>query len=53
MKTPIKIETMKEILKKEYGILNESDFEKAVNAMPGINLGIFTMPIERKEEVNV
>ena len=38
---------MKEILKNEYGISNEQEFNAAVSEMSGINLGIFTMPLER------
>lgn len=39
---------MKEILRKEYGINNEREFEAAVSNMPGIDIGIFTMPIEER-----
>lgn len=36
---------MKEILRSEYGISNEKEFNAAVSKMAGINLGIFTMPL--------
>lgn len=39
---------MKEILKREYGISNEKEFEAAVSKMTGINLGIFTMPLSER-----
>lgn len=38
-------ERMKEILKAEYGISNENDFLKAIENSSGLNIGIFTMPI--------
>lgn len=40
---------MKEILKSEYGIRDEKEFNMAVSKMAGINLGIFTMPLAEKE----
>lgn len=39
---------MKEILKTEYGICNEAEFNAAVSKSAGINLGIFTMPLTEK-----
>lgn len=39
---------MKEILKKEYGICNEKEFNAAVSKIVGINLGIFTMPLAER-----
>ncbi len=41
---------MKEILKREYGICNENEFNAAVSKSSGINLGIFTLPLERSNE---
>lgn len=43
------VSKLKEILKKEYGISNEEEFETAVQKSTGINLGIFTMPLDRRE----
>jgi hypothetical protein len=43
---------MKEILKKEYGICSMEELDRAMQESPGINLGIFTMPIPGKEEIN-
>lgn len=40
---------MKEILRKEYGICSEEEFEKAVYQSKGVNLGIFTIQVSRKE----
>lgn len=42
---------MKEILKSEYGISNEKEFNAAVSKMAGINLGIFTMPLAERSVV--
>lgn len=39
---------IKEILKIEYGICNESEFNEAVSKSAGINLGIFTMPLTER-----
>lgn len=36
---------LKEILKKEYGINSEEEFNDAVEKSSGIDLGIFTMPL--------
>ncbi len=39
---------MKEILKAEYGICDEAEFNAAVSKSVGINLGIFTIPLTKK-----
>lgn len=39
---------MKEILKTEYGICDEAEFNAAVSKSAGINLGIFTMPLTER-----
>lgn len=41
---------MKEILKKEYGITNEEEFKQAVENSAGIDIGLFTMPFERRRK---
>ena len=41
---------LKEILKTEYGICNEEEFNAAVRSSNGINLGIFTMPLPGRSE---
>ena len=41
---------MKEILRKQFGITSEEEFNKAVESMVGINLGIFTKPIDGRTE---
>lgn len=38
---------LRDILKAEYGINDEKEFNAAVSKSVGINLGIFTMPFER------
>lgn len=39
---------MKKILKNEYGICSEAEFNAAVSKSAGINLGIFTMPLTER-----
>lgn len=41
------IDDIRKILSREYGIQSDEDFEEAVNASVGINIGIFTEPLER------
>ena len=50
--------TLREVLKKEYGINNDKEFEAAVKKSIGIDIGIFTVSLtekngicEQKEEV--
>lgn len=43
---------MKEILKSEYGISNEKEFDAAVSKIAGINLGIFTMPLSERSVIS-
>ena len=40
---------MKEILRKEYGITSEEEFNRAVEMATGIDIGIFAMPLGRSE----
>lgn len=42
---------MKEILKKEYGIRSENEFNIAVSKSAGINLGIFTIPLMKNNRI--
>lgn len=35
------------ILKEEYGIQNDEEFEMAVNASTGVDTGLFTQPFEK------
>lgn len=35
---------LKDILRTEYGINNENEFNAAVKAFAGLNIGLFTMP---------
>lgn len=41
---------MREILKMEYGICSDKEFNAAVSKSAGIDLGIFTMPLEKRKE---
>lgn len=43
---------LREILKTEYGIENEIEFDAAVKKMSGINLGVFTMPLIGRSEAD-
>ena len=43
---------LKEILKDEYGINDEMEFELAVKGVKGVNLGIFTMPLNERSIKN-
>ena len=43
---------MKEILKREYGIRNDDEFNAAVSKSAGINLGIFTLPLAERSVIN-
>lgn len=40
---------LRKFLKEEYGIQNDEDFEMAVNASTGIDLGMFTVPFRGGE----
>lgn len=42
-------ERIRHILKTEYGIESDEEFKAAVEDYRGINIGIFTMPLERSE----
>ena len=44
---------LREILRTQYGITNEDEFNEAVKQSNGIDIGIFTTPIESKEEVRI
>lgn len=41
---------MREILKREYGICGEAEFDNAVAKFQGIDIGIFTMPFDERRE---
>ena len=41
---------LREILKTEYGINNDEEFEAAVEKSAGINLGIFTNPLNERSD---
>lgn len=43
-------EKLKEILKNEYGINNEKEFEAAIQSSSGLNIGIFVMPFKERRE---
>lgn len=43
-------EKLKEILKNEYGINDEKEFEAAIKNSSGINIGIFIMPFKERGE---
>lgn len=37
---------LRKILREEYGIKNDEEFEMAVEASAGVNLGLFTQPFK-------
>lgn len=41
---------LRQILKAEYGISNDEEFNAAVQKFTGINIGIFTMPFVGRSE---
>lgn len=43
-------EKLKEILKKEYGINDEKEFDAAVKNSQGINIGLFTVSFGERRE---
>ena len=45
--------TLREILRKQYGITNEDEFNEAVKQSQGIDIGIFTTPIDKIQENDV
>ena len=44
------IEKMKKILSTEYGIISPEELDEAMKKSKGIDLAIFTMPINKKKE---
>ena len=44
---------LREILRTQYGITNEDEFNEAVNKSKGIDIGIFTTPIENDTQKEV
>lgn len=47
----MEVSKLKEILKTEYGIKDEKEFDAAVSNSAGINLGIFTIPLVERSRV--
>lgn len=45
------IAEMKKILKDDYGICDEAELCEAMSRSAGINLGIFTMPLIKKNVI--
>ena len=39
---------LREILRTEYGISNEKEFDEAVKQFDGIDIGIFSMPLSER-----
>ena len=40
---------LRKILKEEYGIQNDEEFEMAINASTGVDVGLFTQPFKEGE----
>lgn len=45
-------ETMRGILKREYGINSQEEFDEAFRKSPGIDIGLFTMPLPTRRKNN-
>lgn len=43
---------IRDILKTEYGICNNEEFEAAVKRSAGINIGIFTTPLPGRRDLS-
>nr|DAI55843.1 MAG TPA: hypothetical protein [Caudoviricetes sp.] len=41
---------LRKILREEYGIKNDEEFEMAVEASAGVNLGLFTQPFKGEND---
>lgn len=41
---------LRKFLREEYGIENDEEFEMAVNASTGVDLGLFTQPFKEGED---
>lgn len=39
---------LREILRTEYGINSENEFDEAVKRSSGVDIGIFTLPLSRR-----
>lgn len=47
------VETIRKILKEEYGISNDKEFEKTIETSEGIDVGIFTQRLRGKRDESV
>lgn len=41
---------LRKILKEEYGIQNDEEFEMVVNTSTGVDIGLFTQPFKEGED---
>lgn len=48
--TKAKVEKLKQILKEEYNINNQAELERAIVESPGIDIGIFALPLDKKSD---
>lgn len=48
--TKAKVEKLKQILKEEYNINNQAELERAIVESPGVDIGIFTLPLDKKSD---
>ena len=46
--TKVKAEKLKQILKEEYNIHNQAEFEKSIEESHGLDIGIFVSPLDKK-----
>lgn len=45
-----KAEKLKQILKDDFNIHNQAELEKAIQESPGLDISIFTMPLDKKSD---
>lgn len=45
-----KVEKLKQILKEEYNINNQAELQRAIAESPGVDIGIFTLPLDKKSD---
>lgn len=42
------VEAMKDLLKREYGIGSAEELYRTINEYPGVDIGLFAAPLERR-----
>lgn len=52
MSTGITADSLRKILKEQYGIESDEEFLRAYEASPGLNIGIFVQPLNEAADGN-